>query len=171
MIRCTSVRLSSADHELALEVLVAYFSRFLLDPSFNANLLDSAEIVDFHVVRKLSSFVGCGREKRAGKIITVTTHVQAPRLDTIQRSTSTRWEMIMLAILLSATFAGDIFFWNSGFRVYQFCKIVCEVFLIEFAIETVEPTWCRQSSLVRHNPHLWPNSTPNSTASQDRKRK
>ena len=60
----------------------------------------------------------------------------------------------MFAILLPTTFAGDIFFWNSHFGVNQFGKTSCEIILVEFAAEAVQPTWGRQSFLVFHDTSL-----------------
>ena len=61
--RFPSVSLPFADHEFAFEVFVSYWPGFFLDPTFNPHFLDSAEIVDFRVVRIVSSLFSRWSEK------------------------------------------------------------------------------------------------------------
>jgi hypothetical protein len=78
------------------------------NPAFQPDLLDSAEMVDFHVMRIHCSTISRRRQKGAWEIIAVTAQLHAPGLYTIQRCTPLWWEVVMLPILLAATPAGDI---------------------------------------------------------------
>jgi len=60
----------SSDNKFAREIFLPDLPYFL-NPTFKPNFLDTAEIVDFHVMRILYGAVSRGCEKSAWEIIAV----------------------------------------------------------------------------------------------------
>jgi len=125
-------------------------SSFFLYPAFKSNLLNTAEIVKFHIMRVLSGLVSCWCEKGARKITTVAAKLYALGFDTIQRCTPLWWQMIMLSILTATPFASNFFLWYTHFGMNQFGKFVCQIILMKFAVEAVQPAGCNQCFFVFH---------------------
>ena len=78
-----SIRLAFAHDKLSSEVFLADLSRFILNPMINSDLLNAAEIEQFHVVWVPSGLVSYWCQKCTREIITITTQIHALRLDTI----------------------------------------------------------------------------------------
>ena len=76
------IRLPSSDNKFACEIFFTDLSSFF-NPAFKPNILDPAEIVDFHVMRVSSSIVSRWGEKSAREIIAVTAQLHALVFHTI----------------------------------------------------------------------------------------
>ena len=145
---CLSFRLSFPNNKFACEVFLSYLSSFFLYPAFKTNLLYTAEIVKFHIMRVLSGLIDSWGEKGAREITTVTTKLYVFGFDTIQSCTSLWRQMIMLPVLKATPFASNFFLWYTHFGVNQFRKPICKIVLVKFAVEAVQSTGCNQCFFV-----------------------
>jgi len=76
------IRLPSSDNKFACEISLTDSPNFF-NPAFKPNILDPAEIVDFHVMRVSFSIVSRWSEKCAREIIAVTAQLHALGFHTI----------------------------------------------------------------------------------------
>jgi len=76
------IRLPFSDNKFALEIFFPDLSSFF-NPAFKPNILDPAEIVDFHVMRVSCSIVSRWGKKSAREIVAVTAQLHALGFHTI----------------------------------------------------------------------------------------
>ena len=75
-----SVGLAFSDDKLVFEILVADLPGFFLNPAFQSDFLDAAEIEHFEIVRIPGCLISRGGEEGAREIITVTAQDPHPLL-------------------------------------------------------------------------------------------
>ena len=79
-----SAGLAFSDYELACEVFAADLSGLFLYPSFKADLLYTAEVIELHVMRVNCSLVSHRCQQFAREVITVTAEFYPFGLGTIK---------------------------------------------------------------------------------------
>jgi hypothetical protein len=148
------IRLPFADNKFPGEILLSYFSGFLLNPAFNPHVLYPAEIKHFHVVG-ISRGLVCRRRKICTwKIVAVTAQGNTFCFDTIQSCTSLGRQMKMFPILLAATLAGYFFLRDTHFGMNRLDKFVRQIVRVEFTIEAIKSAGSSQIFFVFHRSSL-----------------
>jgi hypothetical protein len=138
--------------EFAGKIIFSYLPGFL-DPAFEPDLLDPAEVVHLQVMGPDRGQIRHGRQERAGEIAAVTAKFHAFGLYTIEGRAPLR-QVDMLSILFAAAFAGYFFFRPAVLPLQHFGDLFRQIVLVNFAIETVYSTRRRQSPFVFHGSSL-----------------
>jgi len=133
------VRLAFSDNEFVIEIFLADLTGFFLNPAFQPDVLDAAEIEDFEIVGISRCLIGRGGEEGAREIIAVTAQIHTFCFHAIQSCASV-WQMKMLSVFLAATSARYLVLRNTHFGMDQFSELACQIVFVQLTIEAIQPT-------------------------------